>query len=73
MQRPNEEILSAIVSLDGDVRWDKVRLWIKESHYSAIKDLPMNPNFHGGRVAELFDMMNKIETAKKELDALRKK
>ena len=73
MQRPDEEVLNAIVSLQGDPRWEKVYKWFVESEHQAMKELHVNTIFNGGRSAELFDLLVKIDTAKKELDIIRKK
>ncbi len=72
MQRPDEETLNAIVSLEGDNRWEKVHQWIKDSHNQAVKDLIGNTIFNAGRVAELFDLIGKIDTARKELNLQKK-
>ena len=68
MQRPDEETLNAIVALEGDNRWEKVRQWIKDSHNQIMKELAMMTVFNAGRVAELWDLNNKIDTARKELN-----
>ena len=73
MQRPDEEILNAIVSLEGDTRWERVHQWFLGSLVHGMKELGSNTVFNSGRVAELWDLNHKITTAKKELDVIRKK
>jgi len=72
MQRPDEQTLNAIVSLEGDNRWEKIHQWIKDSLNQATKELATNSVFNGGRVAELFDLISKINTARKDLEGMRK-
>jgi len=72
MQRPDEEVLNAIVSLEGDVRWEKVHHWFLVSLAQAVKELGTKTEFNAGRVAELWDLGDKIRTAKKELQVIRK-
>ncbi len=72
MQRPDEEILNAMVSLTGDNRWEKIHQWIKDSHHQAVKDLVSNTIFNAGRVAELFDFISKISTARRDLEEIRR-
>ena len=71
MIRPDEETLSALLNLRGDPRWEKVREWFKASLSYAQKALADNTVFNGGRVAELADLEEKIETAKEVLDQIK--
>jgi hypothetical protein len=68
MIRPDEETLRALVGLGGDPRWEKVKAWFKKSLVSAEKALGDNTIFNAGRVAEVADLNEKIETAKEVLD-----
>jgi len=70
MIRPDEETLRALVSLGGDPRWEKVRGWFKKSLVSAEKALGDNTVFNAGRVAEVADLSEKIDTAKEVLDQI---
>lgn len=73
MQRPDEEVLNAIVSLEGDVRWERIHQWLLNSLTQGVRELGVNTIFNSGRVAELWDLNDKIGTAKKELNIIMKK
>lgn len=71
MQRPDEEVLNAIVSLEGDIRWERIHQWLLNSLTQGVRELGVNTIFNSGRVAELWDLNDKIATAKKELKTTR--
>jgi hypothetical protein len=71
MIQPDEEILSAILNLRGDPRWEKVLTWFDASLSYAEKALVENTVFNAGRVAELADLEEKIDTAREVLDQIK--
>jgi hypothetical protein len=68
MLNTNEEILNAIVSLQGNPNWETIFSWIKGSRDSAVRALYENTVFNGGRVSEIQDMIDKINSARGKLE-----
>lgn len=73
MQRPDEEILRAIVSLENDPRGVKIFEWFRASLDIAEKALHENTVFNAGRVAELADLVRQCVEARQNLNQLLKK
>lgn len=73
MQRPDEEILRAIVSLENDPRGVRIFEWFRASLDIAEKALYENTVFNAGRVAELADLVRQFVEARQNLEQLIKK
>ena len=70
MKSLDENTLRAIVDLQGNPNWEKIFSWIKASRDFAIKALNENTVFNSGRVAEIQDIIDKVETAREKYDQL---
>ena len=75
MIKPDERILKAIRSLEGNVDWEIIRRWIKDSRELAFTDfstyrpdLSIYP-FNSGRACELKELVNHIDKCKDTLEA----
>ena len=76
MIKPDERILRAINSLDGNPDWEILRRWFKDSLGQAFidsstyrPDLSIYP-FNGGRAAELKELVNYIDKSRIILDSI---
>lgn len=63
MTRPDEETLKAIMTLDGDPRWEKVKEWISKSHTEAAKA-------RSSDAFEIWNLLSWINNAREELRRL---
>jgi len=78
MIKPDERILKAIRSLDGNPDWEIVRRWIRDSLGQAFidsstyrPDLSIYP-FNAGRAFELKELVNHIDKCKDTLEAFQR-
>ncbi len=78
MIKPDERILKAINSLEGNPDWGIVRKWFKDSLGQAFidsasyrPDLSVYP-FNSGRAFELKELVNTIDKSREILEAIRK-
>jgi hypothetical protein len=78
MIKPDERILKAFGSLDGNPDWEIVRKWIKDSLGQAFidsatyrPDLSIYP-FNSGRAFELKELVNYIDKSRDTLEAIRR-
>ena len=78
MIRPDERILKAIGSLEGNPDWETIRRWIKESLGQVFidsatyrPDLSVYP-FNSGRAFELKELVNCIDRSRETLEAIRR-
>jgi len=78
MIKPDERILKAFSSLDGNPDWEIVRKWIKDSLGQAFidsatyrPDLSIYP-FNSGRAFELKDLVTYIDKSRDTLEAIRR-
>ncbi len=72
MKLPEEEILRAIVNLQGSPNWEKVVVWLRESRDQANMTLYENTVFNAGRAAELQDLIQNIDTAREKHDEIQR-
>ncbi len=75
MIKPDERILKAMRSLEGNADWEIIRRWIKDSLGQAFidsasyrPDLSIYP-FNSGRAFELKELVNHIDKSKETLEA----
>jgi len=78
MIKPDERILKAINSLEGNPDWETIRRWLKDSLGQAFidcaayrPDLSIYP-FNSGRAFELKELVNSIEKSRETLEAIRR-
>jgi hypothetical protein len=78
MIKPDERILKAIRSLEGNPDWETIRRWLKDSLGQAFidassyrPDLSIFP-FNSGRASELKELVNTIDKSRDILEAIRK-
>ncbi len=70
----DENVLRAIVSLEGDVRWEKIKKWFEESKKEAIDLVRSTDNFayNAGVLNEICDLCEQIEGASETLRLVQK-
>ncbi len=70
----DENVLRAIVSLEGDVRWEKVKKWFEESKSDAIDRarFPGDFGYNAGMLCEIYDLCEQIEKARETLKLVQK-
>ena len=78
MIKPDERILKAINSLEGNPDWETIRRWLKDSLGQAFidsatyrPDLSIYP-FNSGRAFELKELATYIDKSRDTLDAIRR-
>ena len=78
MIKPDERILKALNSLDGNPDWEILRRWFKDSLGQAFidsatyrPDLSIYP-FNSGRAFELKDLVTYIDKSRDTLEAIRR-
>lgn len=78
MIKPDERILKAINSLEGNPDWEIIRRWLRESLGQAFidsatyrPDLSIYP-FNSGRIFELKELINTIDKSRDTLEAIRR-
>jgi len=78
MIKPDERILKAINSLEGNPDWETIRRWLKDSLGQAFIDSAMyRPDlsiypFNSGRAFELKELVNTIDKSREILEAIRR-
>lgn len=72
MIRPDEETLRALASLGSTPRDEVILKWFRDSHDAAMKSIGDNTVFAAGRAAELYDILKNIQTARANLNQLKK-
>ncbi len=78
MIKPDERILKALNSLDGNPDWEILRRWLKDSLGQAFvdsasyrPDLSIYP-FNSGRAFELKELVTYIDKSRETLEAIRR-
>jgi hypothetical protein len=79
MIRPDEKVLRAILSLEGNPNWEIIRHWFRESLGEVFLDqgvyvpeLTKYP-FNAGRNKELKELVNHIDKARESLEKIKPK
>ncbi len=75
MIKPDERVLKAMRSLEGNADWEIIRRWIRDSLGQAFidsstyrPDLSIYP-FNSGRAFELKELVNHIDKSRETLEA----
>ena len=78
MIKPDERILKALRSLEGNPDWETIRRWLKDSLGQAFidassyrPDLSVYP-FNSGRAFELKELVTYIDKSRETLEAIRR-